>query len=276
METFFRIIKLETNDHQRMMGLLLQPPVPDTVRVVIWTKGRVGCFTDFDTRELQAPFVLFATPGKPFQVIPSDRCENCDLWYLQFRLEAVAEHNFRDYVPFLTQSDLQLIPGRGTERMGILCTLLEDEMLQGVPDYSVVRHTLTTLLAVIASERKQMAAEPHGRGTRNDQVFTRFLQLLEDHFREEHGVDFYAGKLCMSVRNLNHISQRVMKRSISDLIEARKLTEARSLLLNSSKTVSEIGFEVGYTDKAYFTTVFKKRNGLTPTGFRERMLKLFA
>jgi AraC-like DNA-binding protein len=86
------------------------------------------------------------------------------------------------------------------------------------------------------------------------------------------GVDYYADKLNMSTRNLNLITQSVFGKSATDIIETRKLIEARSLLLNSGKSVSEIGYELGYNEKSYFTRVFRKRTGVTPTEYREQMM----
>ena len=62
--------------------------------------------------------------------------------------------------------------------------------------------------------------------------------------------------------------------SVSEIIETRKLIEAKNLLVNSDNPVSEISFELGYNEKAYFSSVFKKKSGQTPTEFREEMRKL--
>jgi AraC-like DNA-binding protein len=89
-------------------------------------------------------------------------------------------------------------------------------------------------------------------------------------------VEFYAGKLFMSSRNLNLLCQNILNKSISEIIETRKLTEAKNLLIYSNKSVSEIGFELGYNEKAYFSNVFKKKTGTTPTAFREEMRKIIS
>jgi YesN/AraC family two-component response regulator len=58
------------------------------------------------------------------------------------------------------------------------------------------------------------------------------------------------------------------------MIETRKLTEAKNLLTSTNKSISEIGFELGYNEKSYFSNVFKKKTGQTPSEFREEMRKL--
>ena len=80
----------------------------------------------------------------------------------------------------------------------------------------------------------------------------------------------------MSSRNLNLICHNIMQQSVSDIIETRKLIEAKNLLMSTDKSVSEIGFELGFKEKAYFTNVFKKKSGQTPTEFREDMKKIIA
>jgi AraC family transcriptional regulator, transcriptional activator of pobA len=89
-------------------------------------------------------------------------------------------------------------------------------------------------------------------------------------------VEFYAEKLFMSSRNLNMICQNILQRSVSEIIETRKLIEAKNLLVSTHKSISEIGYELGYNEKAYFTNVFKKKSGQTPTEFREEMRTLIS
>jgi AraC-like DNA-binding protein len=80
----------------------------------------------------------------------------------------------------------------------------------------------------------------------------------------------------MSSRNLNLLCQNILNQSVSEIIEMRRLTEAKNLLTYTDKTVSEIGFELGYNEKAYFTNVFKKVAGITPTVFRDEMRKILS
>ena len=103
-----------------------------------------------------------------------------------------------------------------------------------------------------------------------------FLKIVEANFRRPVGVEFYAEKLFMSARNLNLICQRIMDQSVTELIETRKLTEAKNLLTSTNKSISEIGFEIGFNEKAYFSNVFKKKTGQTPTEFRQEMRQLIS
>jgi AraC-like DNA-binding protein len=73
----------------------------------------------------------------------------------------------------------------------------------------------------------------------------------------------------MSERNLNIICRNNFQKSVSEIIETRKLIEAKRMLLYSEKSVSEIGYELGYNEKSYFTRVFHARMDITPSRYRE-------
>ena len=72
------------------------------------------------------------------------------------------------------------------------------------------------------------------------------------------------------------LKDNILQKSVSEIIETRKLTEAKELLMNSEKTIAEIGFELGYNEKSYFSNVFKKKAGVTPSEFRNEMSKLIS
>ena len=157
-----------------------------------------------------------------------------------------------------------------------MCDLIAGEMERPEPDLAVVRQLLGALFTLIRSERRRQHPEAEVPDTAQNETFRTFLQVLEANFRQPHDVEFYASQLFMSPRNLNLITQHILQQSVSRIIETRKLIEAKNLLVTTDKPVSEIGFELGYNEKAYFTRVFKKNTGQTPTEFREEMRKLVA
>lgn len=147
------------------------------------------------------------------------------------------------------------------------------EMQQAEPDYAIVRLLLSTLFTMIDSERRKLFPDQSSLSSQST-TFKNFLRILEENFRRPEGVEFYAQKLFMSARNLNLICHNMLQQSVSEIVETRKLIEAKNLLLSTDKTIAEIGYELGYQEKAYFTSVFKKKSGQTPTEFREEMRKM--
>lgn len=250
------------------------PHYHDYEELLIGMEGQMEHFIDFKRSTLQAPFISFVTKGKIHRVVPKELNGRCQMWVLRFKSEFIAETTFQLYAHYHDHANLTLPNGPSFERMVSLCVLIYETMQEPTPDLAVVRHLLNALLAMVEAERQK--TEPNGPGQLSSQntTFKNFLTLLEDNFRRPVGVEFYADKLFMSPRNLNLICRQTLQKSVSEIIEARKLVEAKNLLASTDKTIAEIGYELGYQEKAYFTAVFKKRAGVTPSSFRAEMRRM--
>ena len=165
-------------------------------------------------------------------------------------------------------------PGPCFDEMTTLCGLMFSETQQDDANYAVIRHLLSALFIKIESERSRQEVGDGTIAKTQNITFKNFLKILEENFRRPEGVDFYAEKLFMTARNLNLICQNILQQSVSEIIETRKLIEAKNLLISTDKSISGIGYELGYNEKSYFTNVFKKKSGQTPSEFREEMRKL--
>ena len=239
-------------------------------------EGELEHFIDFKSEKFISPFISFVTKGKVHRVKPVIKDDKFNLWVIEFRSEFIPETTFQLYSYYHDHANLQLQKGESFDRMVTLCEMMYNEAQQTIPDFAVIRLLLSTLFTMIESERKKTdKIDNHFYNTQNI-TFRSFLKILEENFRRPEGVEFYAEKLFMTARNLNLICHNILQKSVSEIIETRKLIEAKNLLMSTNKTISEIGFELGYNEKAYFTTVFKKKSGQTPSEFREEMTKLIS
>ncbi|WP_447640203.1 MULTISPECIES: helix-turn-helix domain-containing protein [Chitinophagaceae] len=99
------------------------------------------------------------------------------------------------------------------------------------------------------------------------QWYHQFENLLEADFKKDKSVATYASKMFLSPKHLNRIANAVVGKSASHIILDRVVLEAKRMLVNSSKSLGEIADELGYEDYAYFSKVFKKNTGVTPSRF---------
>jgi AraC family transcriptional regulator, transcriptional activator of pobA len=276
MEEIFKIFKLTTEEALKIASSPDEPHHHGFEELIVGMEGTLEHFIDFKTEEIYAPYVSFVTKGKVHRVIPKIKDGKCSAWVLRFKSEFIPETTFQLYSYYHDHSNIQMAVGDCFNRLVILCEMIFMETQQSDPDYGVIRHLLSALFTMIESERRK--ANTTAEATKKNQsiTFTNFLKILEENFRRPEGVEFYAEKLFMSSRNLNLICQNILQQSVSEIIETRKLIEAKNLLASTDKPVSEIGYELGYNEKAYFTNVFKKKSGQTPTEFREEMKKLIS
>jgi AraC family transcriptional regulator, transcriptional activator of pobA len=274
MNQLFKIFRLSTEEAEKIASSPDEPHNHDFEELIVGMEGELEHFIDFKSEKFISPFISFVTKGKVHSVKPGIKDHKFDIWVIKFRSEFIPETTFQLYSYYHDHANLQLLKGESFNRMVTLCEMMYNEAQQTTPDFAVIRLLLSTLFTMIESERRKIVSDENHFSNTQNITFKNFLIILEENFRRPEGVEYYAEKLFMSARNLNLICHNILHKSVSEIIETRKLIEAKNLLISTDKTISEIGFELGFNEKAYFTTVFKKKTGQTPTEFRREMSKL--
>jgi AraC family transcriptional regulator, transcriptional activator of pobA len=274
MNQLFTIFKVNAVMAKKISASPDEPHKHDYEELIIGLEGKLDHFIDFKSTLVEAPLVSFVTKGKLHRVIPKLSKGKCDMWVLRFKSEFIAETIFQLYITYHNNANLKLQKGVCFNRLNAICEMIYSEMQQTIPDLSIVQHLLSALFIMIDSEQKKSGSNDNSIHTTQNETFKNFMIILEENFRRPLGVEFYAEKLFMSSRNLNLICQSILHQSVSEIIDTRKLIEAKNLLAGTNKSISEIGFELGFNEKSYFTNVFKKKSGQTPTTFREEMRNL--
>lgn len=99
-----------------------------------------------------------------------------------------------------------------------------------------------------------------------DQVL-RFRAILEQFFKSERSIGFYAEGMGVSPKKLNSFLHKVLGKSFSILIKERVMREAEELLLHSENSVDEIASSLGFDSAANFCSTFKRHRGVTVNQF---------
>ncbi len=148
------------------------------------------------------------------------------------------------------------------------------QMVQAVfreyPTRSFARaHILRTLSGVLAGlVARALSAHTPTAARADHGLQRRFEAYLEKHHLEHLGVAEYADLLAVTPTHLSRIMRQATGQSASAAIEARLIREARRHLAFSNLTISEIAYQLGYTDPAYFSRVFRRATGQSPRDFR--------
>lgn len=101
------------------------------------------------------------------------------------------------------------------------------------------------------------------------EIFIRLIQLIDAHYTEERGVEFYADKLCLSPKYLSALSKSVCGFTVQELIFKSIIRKSISLLKNTQKNIQEIADFFNFPNASYFGTFFKKQTGMSPQQYRK-------
>ncbi|MGC1632852.1 MAG: AraC family transcriptional regulator [Gelidibacter sp.] len=272
MNKLFQVYRVDAQEAQKIASEPNTPHTHDFEEILIGMEGYIEHFIDFESTIFEAPYVCFITKGKMHRVKPIPKDGKCDVWVIRFASEFAAETIFQLYTVFHNKANVFWPLDRKSGRIPLLTEMMHEELSKSNPDFSLIRHLLNAVIAIVLSEKYKQDANP--TSTNQSETFTNFLTILEENFRRPLGLDFYSEKLFMSSRNLNLICQKILQQSVSEIVEMRKLIEAKNLLTTTDKTISEIAYELGYKENSYFSNVFKKKTEQTPGEFREEMRKI--
>lgn len=106
-----------------------------------------------------------------------------------------------------------------------------------------------------------------------EEIFKRFLKLVETHHYKERDISFYAEQLCFTPKYLSSIIRDVTGKLAGDWIDNYVIIEAKALLISTNLTIQEICYELNFSTPSSFTRFFKRITGMSPRKFRT--LKVF-
>lgn len=101
-------------------------------------------------------------------------------------------------------------------------------------------------------------------------IFQRFNSLIEANYQAHWALERYAKQLGVAEARLNDICRRIADLPSKRLVYDRLMQEAKRLLLFTGSSVSEICYQLGFTDPAYFSRFFTRNAGITPGEYRQR------
>ena len=108
-------------------------------------------------------------------------------------------------------------------------------------------------------------------------LLTQFNQQLDTYFEsgqlEEKGVpsiELLADKLSVSQRYLSDTLKKETGKTSTEHLQLYLINEAKNMLLQPNLTVADVAYELGFEYPQYFSRLFKKKEGLSPTAYREK------
>jgi two-component system response regulator YesN len=92
-------------------------------------------------------------------------------------------------------------------------------------------------------------------------------EYLENHYTEDISLEDVAEQVNISPQNFSKLIKKTTGFNFIDWLSMLRVKKAKELLTNSNLTVKEVCFMVGYKDPNYFSRIFKKRIGITPSEY---------
>lgn len=98
----------------------------------------------------------------------------------------------------------------------------------------------------------------------------RALNVIHQEYMNDINVSYVSEKLNVSDSYLMHMFKDQLGITFNKILIDTRIREAKMLLKTGEYRVKEVAYKVGFNDEKYFTMIFKKQTGLTPSEFSKK------
>lgn len=131
-----------------------------------------------------------------------------------------------------------------------------------------VQHLIVAFLHYISYIRREFHSTSDVRITHQDELFNRFITLVNKYSIRERNVGFYADKLCLTPRYLNTVIRQVSGQTVMDWINQAIIIEAKVLLKHDNLLIYQIADKLNFSNPSFFCKFFKRMTGNTPQEYQ--------
>ena len=248
--------------------------------VTLVLEGDATVTVNGKSRRLEKGLIICSIPGEVWSFETEPQMEALNLIFeREFLLSFFNDPHFLDRFSYLQadrSSPFLMTDATTYERI----LSIYQEMRREITDYAQKdQHILRAMLyeTMMLLQRVPMVdaqqVEPVQRSLTDIPVsryVEDFVQLVSDHFREEHGTEFYADRLCITPNYLNKIVRQSLGKSAKTYILNQILAEACRQLKYTTLPVADIAAQLHFDTATYFVRLFKKHMAMTPLKYREK------
>ncbi|GAA4778996.1 AraC family transcriptional regulator [Olivibacter ginsenosidimutans] len=232
-------------------------------------KGTAHFVIDFKEFHVAGPLVLCILPGQVHHILSHSRASG---WFLAAETTFVPiEHRkVFEHQMFTPINTLSAVLFNLCQQSLQLIDQYVSSINKDLPyNKDILSSSISTFTGFIVEATNIQQTQQATYNSRASTILTSFREVLSIHFSTLKKPSDYASLLCLSPAYLNEAIKQATGFSVTYWIRNEIILEAKRLLFYTDMTVKEIAQQLGYTDYAYFTRLFKQDTKRSPTQFRK-------
>jgi AraC family transcriptional activator of pobA len=255
-------------NHLKEHSFIEKPHRHNFYLLVLFTNGSGIHEIDFDKYDIKPGSLFVLQPGQIHNWQLSDDIEGYIVFYsqeiynLHFGSRKIEEYPFYQSV----RNNPEIVFEK--EELNVILPYFELMTNPNQDNASILLNLLDCIHIEVA--QKYTAENNHAIHSYNHKV-QQFESVLEQFYKIDKSPSFYASKMNMTLKHLNRICKDILNKTVTELITNRVILEAKRLLVNPKKSINQVADELGFENYSYFTKLFKKQTGATPSEFRNSL-----
>ena len=243
------------------------PYLLDDYRLGVVKRGKMHGIINLQECTLEAGIIIFITPGtivEPLEMsddfmlmgigIPSDMFQLAHPAKMPDLFKGQHKHGIQK----VNAEQLQLL-----NHMFVLLWEIVHQQDAAQVTYGMLSTITSYYDTLFATQRVSLS----GHGSGND-IFDRFLSLVNNHCQEQRQLAFYAEKICITERYLGTVVRQVSGITAKEWIDRAVINHAKVMLRHGNKQIAEITEVLHFPNPSFFCKYFKRLTGHTPQEYR--------
>lgn len=154
-----------------------------------------------------------------------------------------------------------------------ICLTCVELLAARVPGKSPRVAALTQLFAahLVENYTSTVSRTPVHRGGMPIHQLRKVEDYVTAHLEDEISIEALAELVGLSSSHFAHVFKETTGIAPLQFITRQRVTRAQQLIRETSRSLIDIGLEVGYSSPSHFAQVFRRVVGVTPTTFRSSL-----
>lgn len=247
----------------------VKPKVPfphkhDFYQLILITAGSGEHAIDFKNYKVSKHQFYLLKPGQIHSWSMSSTIRG---WVIEFNHNSIhTESNSPNLIGQLDYTP-DLITLKKNEH-GLILNITELMQTEFLANHELSDISLRSLLSTLLVQVIKLTGIKKSEKIQGEGLLEKFKSLVEEKFKQEHRVEFYADALGVTPKALTMQITRALGRAPRLIIQDRFILEAKRYLAYSELAIADVGAEIGFEDANYFSRFFKLHEKMTPAQFR--------
>ncbi len=112
-----------------------------------------------------------------------------------------------------------------------------------------------------------------GQNRHSDEEIKKAQNFIENNFQGKITIDELSSQVALGRRSLERRFKEATNNTVAEYVQRVKVEAAKKFFETSRKSITEVMYDVGYSDTKAFRGTFKKITGMTPVDYRRRYNK---
>lgn len=231
--------------------------------------GRAREMIDFEEIDFSAGHFFVIQPGQVHRFVRAEGVEGY-LLLVESRFVGAEEKMALDR--FRLFASMFSMDSRREKELSQLIDLLESRVENSPTSQAktVVNRLVEAFVGIVAEAVSGQDFSPARYSQRQVELLLSFRQLLVGQLSRHHRPAYYAAQLHVSTVYLNEVIRRLTGRSATMYIQTELVLRAKRQLCYTNRSIKEVAHDLGFDDSAYFSRLFTRVVGISPTAFRQK------